>query len=180
MFKPTRCNQKRKIFKDTLWQNVSRESAQVLFDRVNIDGNTDPMLNDYEYDQNGNMILDRNKGITYTKSTHLNRPTRITSSKNKNLSYQYNAAGQKARKKVHHNDTIKIRYYLGGFQYAGNVLQFFPTAEGYVKATRLDKSQTELSFNYIYNYTDHLGNVRLSYTLDPRAGTLKKIGRAHV
>src|SRR5690625_7461574 len=64
-------------------------------------------------------------------------------------------------------------------QYAGNILQFFPTAEGYVKATRLDKSQTELSFNYIYNYTDHLGNVRLSYTLDPQAGTLKIVDENH-
>src|SRR5690625_127200 len=173
MFKPTRCNQKRKIFKDTLWQNVSRESAQVLFDRVNIDGNTDPMLNDYEYDQNGNMILDRNKGITEIKYNHLNLPTRITWANNKYISYQYNAAGQKVRKTVDNNDSIKIVDYLDGFQYAGNVLQFFPTAEGYVKATQLDKSQTELSFNYIYNYTDHLGNVRLSYTLDPRAGTLK-------
>src|SRR5690606_27955377 len=107
----------------------------------------------------------------------------------------HNAAGQKVRKTVDNNDSLKIVDYLDGFQteergsripvralatqlsnneqYAGNVLQFFPTAEGYVKATRLDKSQTELSFNYIYNYTDHLGNVRLSYTLDPQAGTLK-------
>src|SRR5690606_8419175 len=107
----------------------------------------------------------------------------------------HNAAGQKVRKTVDNNDSLKIVDYLDGFQteergsrmpvgalatqlsnneqYAGNILQFFPTSEGYVKATRLDKSQTELSFNYIYNYTDHLGNVRLSYTLDPHAVTLK-------
>src|SRR5690625_426485 len=179
MFKPTRCNQKRKIFKDTLWQNVSRESAQVLFDRVNIDGNTDPTLNDYEYDQNGNMILDRNKGITEIKYNHLNLPTQITWANNKYISYQYNAAGQKVRKTVDNNDSLKIVDYLDGFQYAGNILQFFPTAEGYVKATRLDKSQTELSFNYIYNYTDHLGNVRLSYTLDPQAGKLRIVDEHH-
>ncbi|HRE77742.1 MAG TPA: RHS repeat-associated core domain-containing protein [Flavobacterium sp.] len=27
-------------------------------------------------------------------------------------------------------------------------------------------------FNYIYNYTDHLGNVRLSYTKDPAINVL--------
>src|SRR5690554_1501457 len=91
----------------------------------------------------------------------------------------HNAAGQKVRKTVDNNDGLKIVDYLDGFQYAGSVLQFFPTAEGYVKATRLDKSQTELSFNYIYNYTDHLGNVRLSYTLDPQEGTLKIVDENH-
>src|SRR5690606_23480202 len=144
-----------------------------------IDGNTDPALNDYEYDLNGNMIKDRNKGITEIKYNHLNLPTRITWANNKYISYQYNALGQKVRKTVDNNDSLKIVDYLDGFQYAGNVLQFFPTSEGYVKATRLDKSQTEFSFNYIYNHTDHLGNVRLSYTKDPQAGTLKIVDENH-
>src|SRR5690554_4738762 len=91
----------------------------------------------------------------------------------------HNAAGQKVRKTVDNNDGLKIVDYLDGFQYAGSVLQFFPTAEGYVKATRLDKSQTELSFNYIYNYTDHLGNVRVSYTLDPQTGKLRIVDEHH-
>lgn len=59
---------------------------------------------------------------------------------------------------------IKTVDYLDGFQYAGAVLQFFPTAEGYVKATKINSNY---SYGYVYNYTDHLGNVRLSYTLNP-------------
>jgi RHS repeat-associated protein len=39
------------------------------------------------------------------------------------------------------------------------VLRFFPTAEGYVK-------NTSGVYSYVYNYTDHLGNIRLSYGLD--------------
>lgn len=78
-----------------------------------------------------------------------------------------------------YSDSIKIVDYLDGFQYAGNVLQFFPTAEGYVKATPTDRTKTNYHFNYIYNYTDHLGNVRLSYTLDPQAGTLKIVNENH-
>jgi len=102
---------------------------------------------------------------------------------------------------VFYSDSIKIVDYLDGFQteargsrtpkkrrshktnnseqYAGNVLQFFPTSEGYVKATRLENSQTEFRFNYIYNHTDHLGNVRVSYTLDPQTGKLRIVDEHH-
>ncbi|MDQ0478040.1 RHS repeat-associated core domain-containing protein, partial [Chryseobacterium sp. MDT2-18] len=41
-----------------------------------------------------------------------------------------------------------------GFQYENNLLQFIPTVEGYYDF---------IKNAYIYNYTDHLGNVRLSY-----------------
>jgi RHS repeat-associated protein len=44
--------------------------------------------------------------------------------------------------------------YLDGFQYTNSVLKFFPTAEGYFNVE---------TGKYVYNYTDHLGNVRLSY-----------------
>ncbi|MGB7499568.1 MAG: hypothetical protein WA897_06750 [Moheibacter sp.] len=118
-------------------------------------GNTDPTLNDYEYDQNGNMILDRNKGITEIKYNHLNLPTQITWANNKYISYQYNAAGQKVRKTVDNNDSLKIVDYLDGFQYAGNVLQFFPHAEGYVKATPVGNVSpgsppTGYAYSYVY------------------------------
>lgn len=46
------------------------------------DGNTNPNLNDYEYDLNGNMILDRNKGITEITYNYLNLPEKITFSNN--------------------------------------------------------------------------------------------------
>ncbi|NLN32699.1 MAG: hypothetical protein GX159_03775 [Flavobacteriaceae bacterium] len=41
------------------------------------DGNTDPNLDDYEYDANGNMIKDRNKGISNITYNYLNLPTQI-------------------------------------------------------------------------------------------------------
>ncbi|WP_371414628.1 RHS repeat domain-containing protein [Flavobacterium sp. 140616W15] len=49
---------------------------------------------------------------------------------------------------------------MGGFQYKNDVLQYFPTAEGYVNNTPVNGAN---SYNYVFNYTDHLGNVRVSY-----------------
>jgi RHS repeat-associated protein len=48
-----------------------------------------------------------------------------------------------------------VNDYLDGFQYKDGVLQFIPTSEGYYSFT---------DNRYVYNYTDHLGNIRLSYT----------------
>ena len=50
---------------------------------------------------------------------------------------------------------------------------FFPTAEGYVSVTNGEK------FNYVFNYTDHLGNIRVSYTLNPADGQLKILEENH-
>jgi len=148
------------------------------------DGNTNPALDDYEYDANGNMVKDRNKGITSITYNHLNLPERIEWSANKFITYQYNAAGQKVTKTVRSNDSIKVVRYLDGFQYAGDILQFFPHSEGYVKATPTGNitpgaPPTAYAYNYVFNYTDHLGNIRLSYTKDPQQGTLKILEENH-
>src|SRR5690606_16794798 len=139
---------------------------------------TNPALNDYEYDTNGNMVKDRNKGIESITYNHLNLPTKVTWSNEKYISYQYNAAGQKISKSVRENDSIKIVEYLDGFQYAGKVLQFFPHAEGYVKVTVSGALSLSMC-NYVFNYTDHLGNVRLSYSKDPQTGTLEILDEDH-
>src|SRR5690606_8321143 len=132
------------------------------------DGNTDPMLDDYEYDANGNMIKDRNKGISNISYNHLNLPTQIEfEGTNNKITYLYNSVGQKLKKTVVYSDSIKIVDYLDGFQYAGGELNFFPHPEGYVSVKRGGRTAPDGSqgyvFNYVFNYTDHLGNVRVSY-----------------
>lgn len=69
------------------------------------------------------------------------------------IKYTYDATGVKLRKEI----PGKITDYAGNFIYEGGTLQFFNHPEGYVS---YDGGQ----FNYIYDYVDHLGNVRLSYT----------------
>ena len=122
---------------------------------------------DYTYDANGNMTMDNNKGITAVTYNHLNLPVKIVfGSESQKIEYLYDGVGTKLQKKVTEGVTIAITDYLDGFQYKAGVLQFFPTAEGYV-------SRTGNAYNYIYNYTDHLGNVRVSYTKDPVDGITK-------
>ena len=87
--------------------------------------------------------------------------------------YTYRADGVKVKKLFGNLETN----YLDGFQYKSTFqgeswngegffipdpnevpilkLRIIPTSEGYYDAL-LDK--------YVYNYTDHLGNIRLSYT----------------
>lgn len=127
------------------------------------------------------MTSDLNKGITSITYNHLNLPTQIYWAADKKIDYLYNAAGQKVKKTVRDGNTQKIVDYLDGFQYAGGILQFFPHAEGYVKATEINESPTnhEYAFNYVFNYTDHLGNVRLSFTKDPATHQLKIMEENH-
>jgi RHS repeat-associated protein len=123
-----------------------------------MDGNKNG--DDYAYDANGNMTSDKNKNITEIRYNHLNLPTIITFGTNGNIVYIYNATGQKLEKIVTDNGVVTSTKYLGGFQYKNDVLQFFPTAEGYVNNTPVNGAN---SYNYVFNYTDHLGNVRVSY-----------------
>ena len=145
------------------------------------DNGTSGTSNDYTYDNNGNMLTDKNKGITAIAYNLLNQPTSVVWSSTKKIDFAYNAAGQKVKKVVTDGSTVVTTDYLDGFQYSNTTLQFFPHAEGYVKATALGESPTAIiyAYNYVYNYTDHLGNIRLSYTKDPQTSKLKILDENH-
>ncbi|WP_343617886.1 RHS repeat-associated core domain-containing protein, partial [Flavobacterium sp.] len=112
----------------------------------------------YSYDANGNMTRDNNKNITTITYNHLNLPAKITFATAGNIVYIYNAAGQKVQKIVTVTSPASVTTtdYLGGYQYDNSSLKFFPTAEGYVEPV-------SGAYKYIYQYKDHLGNVRVSY-----------------
>lgn len=123
------------------------------------------LTDDYKYDTYGNMIFDENKKITNIKYNHMNLPTQIQIQGQGVINYTYDATGKKIKKHV--QNTASTSYstteYIDGFQYNNDVLQFFPTSEGYVNHI-LNNGISY--FGYVYNYTDHLGNIRLSYTWD--------------
>jgi RHS repeat-associated protein len=179
-YHPDNKNQLMKVFDST-------NSPQGFKD--DSDGITDRNGDDYSYDDNGNMNKDDNKTITAITYNHLNLPMKITFANGGTIEYIYNATGTKVGKVFKENNPLcaggvctVTTDYLDGFQYKNNVLLFFPQAEGYVnvavvqtdcttcKPARVTSSNT---FNYVFNYTDHLGNVRLSYGTDPATGGLK-------
>ena len=136
------------------------------------DGNTTG--EDYGYDANGNMTSDKNKNITEIHYNHLNLPTKITFGTTGAIEYIYNSTGQKLEKIVTQGTTVTSTNYLGGYQYTKPylgtwALQFFPTAEGYF-------NQKQGSANgvgdYVFQYKDHLGNVRLSYSDADKNGSI--------
>ncbi|MET3034460.1 RHS repeat-associated core domain-containing protein, partial [Chryseobacterium sp. NRRL B-14859] len=127
--------------------------------------------NTIEYDLNGNMTKHLDKGISEIKYNFLNLPNYINISQGKKLilktqlQYIYRADGVKVSKKYSPIMGNIETNYLEGFQYDNSetgltgqpltpTLKFVPTAEGYFDYVKN---------KYIYNYTDHLGNIRLSY-----------------
>jgi len=112
---------------------------------------------DYTYDGNGNMTRDANKGITSIEYNHLNLPVQINFA-NGNIQYIYDASGVKLKKTVTEGSSVTITDYAGNYIYENRNLQFFSHSEGYIE---LD---AQGAFNYVYQYIDHLGNIRLSYS----------------
>src|SRR5690606_32014986 len=74
----------------------------------------------------------------------------------------YNAKGQKVAKKITNNSTVTVTDYQGIFHYGNGDLKFLTTSEGYISTIKLRGGAT--IYRYVYNYTDHLGNIRLSYS----------------
>ncbi|NIF05917.1 RHS repeat-associated core domain-containing protein [Chryseobacterium sp. Tr-659] len=135
------------------------------------------------YDNNGNMTDHDDKRISEIAYNPLNLPNRIKKKTTiadrfgnylmENISYLYRADGAKLHKDYsyfsgrNNNSVTTMTDYLDGFQYTGessgiifdpapptSVLQFVPTTEGY-----FDFVQNK----YIYQYKDHLGNIRLAF-----------------
>lgn len=118
---------------------------------------------DYEYDDNGNLVFDFNKGITLIKYNYLNLPKEIyvqSSLANGYLKNTYSATGQKLEK--YNQETGTRTYYDANFVYtkpsgSNTTLTFFNNPEGYVEAN-------SGSFQYVYHFKDHLGNIRMKFT----------------
>ncbi len=144
--------------------------------------------NTITYDLNGNMISHLDKGLNEIKYNYLNLPVLVKKNNNSSpygslSSYLYRTDGTKLKKIYSYyksdwqgNTSLALATtdYLDGFQYVlessglgcvdcppvSPTLQFMPTAEGYFDFVKN---------KYIYNYVDHLGNIRLSYFNDGTA-----------
>ena len=154
----------------------------------------DVPYDDYQYDPNGNMNFDHNKGIQSISYNHLNLPKLITMESNKGtIEYTYDAAGSKLQKKVTDNpgNKITITKYAGAFVYTSSypiggtptpdVPELVSHEEGKVRPKPLDVTQplslANIQYEYDYFLKDHLGNVRMVITAEQQtdlyAGTME-------
>ncbi len=132
--------------------NVADARGDDLFGEQYSDGAN---AGEYQYDDNGNMIVDANKGLEVTYN-HLNLPEMVTFTHEagKYVKYTYDAAGVKLRKESVSDEASEVVDYVGGIHYKNGALEFMQHAEG-----RTVKESE--GFFYEYNLTDHLGNVRV-------------------
>jgi RHS repeat-associated protein len=144
---------------------------------------------DYEYDVNGNLNLDNNKAISNITYNHLNLPQVITITGKGNITYTYDAAGNKLKKvtieDVSATKTITTTTdYINGLVYESkatvsdppdpndpppysNILQFVPHEVGRIRYKSAEGTNSA-SFAYDYMLKDHLGNIRAVITEEQR------------
>ncbi|MCU0440576.1 MAG: DUF6443 domain-containing protein [Raineya sp.] len=121
-----------------------------------VDGaNTD---DDYAYDLNGNMVSDKNKGITSITYNSVAQPLEINFADGRKVTYTYAGNVIKLTKKVFNSGgsvTSQIDY-AGAYIYESSKLSFIHLTEG--KAIR----KTDGTFQYEYHISDHQGNLRVA------------------
>ena len=167
---------------DLTYDYAGNRMMSVKDDSQNYTGYPDISGNPIAYDDNGNMKDHKDKGILeigynilglpdYVKfdKTYVPRVSLVGEGRfNVNTQYLYRADGTKLKKtytygsSANNTETATATEYLDGFQYEATSttgkftlgLKFVPTSEGYYD---FEKNR------YIYSYSDHLGNIRVSY-----------------
>ncbi|GAA3943761.1 hypothetical protein GCM10022406_27980 [Hymenobacter algoricola] len=115
----------------------------------------------YQYDENGNLVLDKNRGValTYNSLNKIERQKVGTSS----VEYEYEAGGAVLRRTVSSARNFVQYDYVDGITYESSPnasgLAWLPTPEG--RALILPSTPDQLT--YEYQMRDHLGNLRVAF-----------------
>jgi len=123
-----------------------------------VDGNT--VSDDYLYDNTGSMVADRNKDITAIAYNHLKLVTQVTRASGDYVKYIYDASGKKLCQQEYtsSNAITKQTDYTGQYFYENDTLKFINHEEGRIV-------MTGAAPEYQYHLKDHLGNVRVTFTV---------------
>ena len=108
--------------------------------------------NEYNYDSNGNLTKDLNKGISTITYNVLNLPNMVTFSDGSTIAYTYGADGTKLKTVHKTGSTTTTTDYCGNVVYENGVQKLLLTDEGYV---------TLSDSKYHYYLKDHQGNNRV-------------------
>lgn len=151
------------------------------------DGNSSTN-DDYDYDENGNLIKDQNKNIEVIKYNYLDKPEEVVISQKGIVRYTYDANGAKLKRTFEPtNGTSVSTYYVNEFYYKENDLQFIHFEEGRVRVMQVvnetngpDLLQIDGNIDLPggkrgamdYFVTDHLGNTRMVLTEQTHLGRM--------
>lgn len=119
----------------------------------------------YGYDDNGNLKVDTQKGITDIEYNFLNLPRVVSGSQS--ITFTYDANGNKLRKQ---SSLTGDRYYISGIEYVGGAIELIHTDEG------VARNQSG-NYSYEFNLPDHLGNVRATFYKNPNTQALEVLQR---
>lgn len=120
----------------------------------------------YEYDLNGNLIADNNKGIQEISYNHMNLPSLFDLGEDGQIKIVYDALGRKVEKSLYVNEALLNKtQYSNRFVFEGAAgidpnLKYISNSEGYVMST----GYMEDSYRHYYNFYDQVGSVRLIYS----------------
>lgn len=120
----------------------------------------------YAYDANGNVTSDGMNGMSLSYNS-LNLPI-LASKTGVSVSYQYDAEGNKLSKMSVNNNITSIRNYIQGIEYNGTTIDVIHTEEGLAQ-------NNGGTYNYQYNLTDNLGNVRYSFQQHPESKLIDRL-----
>lgn len=132
--------------------------------------------NDYDYDANGNMIKDLNKGIVTIEYNHFNKPTLVQFNDYKKITYTYSASGKKLRQSVYHPvgsfdppasySLEKQSDYINGVHYEDGDGEATSQDLHIVFALHFEGRFRPDGEEMIYEYflKDHQGNTRVTFS----------------
>jgi len=124
------------------------------------------LAQEYSYDVSGNLTSDVNKGISLIHYNHLDLVDTIVYTDGRKMIYTYTGTGQKLREQtILANGTVQQNDYDGHILFRNDTLRELQHNDGRVVPVNPGNSNT--TFEYHYQLTDHLGNVRTVLTANP-------------
>ena len=112
---------------------------------------------DYSYYPDGKLLSDANKGISLIEYNHLDLVKKLSLPNNQIVEYSYTASGERRKKKVTTNGQSVYTLYDGELELSSTDGSSYSLSEIKNAEGRFLNGSLE------YGYTDHLGNLRLSY-----------------
>jgi len=125
------------------------------------------------------MKSDINKAIENISYNHHNQSSEVDLGyfdklSNRKTVYTYTATGAKLKTEIYSGTTLKsTTEYSGAFVYEDNKLSYINIPGG-----RIVNNQSSIN-DYQYNLTDHLGNVRVTFTKNETTGDAEIIQEDH-